>query len=191
MMIWILTILTLINSPGTEKLEYDVYYRQRDIGDFTAERTVYKDIVEYRSESTTRLHLMGSVEVAVMQSAHYEKGVLIRSEAITRVNGHLHDEVLIRRIGTRYEITKNGKSYQLGDEIHYSMIKLIFEEPGELGRVFSEVEGEFHRLERQRPGEYVKTNTKGRKNYYTFDKEHMKEARVDSGFYRFEMKRRG
>ena len=56
--------------------------------------------------------------------------------------------------------------------------------------MFSEVEGEFHGIEKKSKHNYIKTNSKGRKNYYQFDLKGMKHADVDSGYYSFEMRRK-
>ena len=189
-MYWIILILTLLSPPRTDKLEYDIYYRGKDIGDYVVERTLTGNVAEYKSHSITNVHIMGKIAVSVTQNVRYEGGVLTRSEAITSVNGHQHDHVKLRKLGHSYEITSGDEVYNIGDEIRYSMVMLMFEEPRDLGRVFSEVEGEFHRIERKSSQHYIKTNSKGRKNYYTFDQRCMKQAEVDSGFYRFEMKRR-
>ncbi len=133
---------------------------------------------------------MGTISVTVTQEVHFKNGVLIWCEARTKVNGHLHDHVVLKKIGHQYQLEVDGDTKIIGDEIRYSTVRMMFEEPVAFGRVFSEVEGEFHRIEKTGDKAYVKTNSKGRKNYYTFDQKGMKHADVDSGFYDFEMKRR-
>lgn len=190
MIIWILSILFPLQTTSQDKLTYDIYYRGKDVGDYEITRIRNGGIVEYDSHSVTKVQFLATLEVRVSQEVRYENGVLVSSIATTRVNGDQHDKVVSRKVGNRYEVDNDGKVYGIGDEINFSVVKLMFKEPKDLGRVFSEIEGEFQRIEQKQPGEYVKTDSQGRRNIYTFDRKAMKTAEVDSGLYRFKMRRR-
>lgn len=190
-MVLLLSILwTIFFQVNDQKLEYEIYYHDANIGSYVVERSESDGLIRYKSKSITKIHFMATVSVELTQNVHYKEGVMIWSEAITKVNGSEHSQVSLKKTGNSYQLKSGSKISTIHDEIHHSMVSLMFEEPVNLGRVFSEVEGEFHRIEWKSANNYIKTNSKGRKNYYLFDAKGMKHADVDAGYYRFEMRRK-
>ena len=190
MHLWISIVISLFQFSSSEKLTYNIYYKSNDIGDYSVVRTEVDGLVKYSSHSVTSIHIMGTVSVTVTQDVHFKDGLLVWSEAITKVNGHQHDHVTVKRMGHQYHVTSGTKTHYINDEIRYSIVKMMFEEPRHYGRVFSEIEGEFHRIEKKDTHSYTKTNSKGKQNHYVFDNQSMQHADLASGFYRFKMKRR-
>lgn len=190
MIFFISLIQACLAIVSTETLTYDIHHRNNTIGQFEIERTAANGLVKYTSHSTTRVRIMGAVEVVVDQSATFKDEVLISAESVTRVNGNTHKSMKVSRSGDVYHLNSGGKTTTLNSDIRYSMTMLMFVEPLHFDRVFSEVEGEFHRIEQLEKRRYQKLSPDGDKNYYSFDNQGMLEADVDAGIYRFRMKRR-
>ncbi len=126
-------IWTIFFQVNDQKLEYAIYYHDTNIGSYVIERSESDGLIRYKSKSITKIHLVGTLSVEVTQDVHYKGGVIIWSEAVITVNGHQHDHVVLKKIGHSYQLNSGSDKEIIHDEIHYSMVSLMFDEPINLG----------------------------------------------------------
>ena len=192
-MIYTLGILLLLfqgffSSANEEHLKLIVIRNGKEVGYTTATKSNFSDQVKYISHTLTKVNVLKEIDVLFTSEVYMEDGVLSSSEVQVSVNGRMHTTTRTLRNGSSYQVIQDGKSKdQIADDITYTSVMLLFEEPHLTDYSYSEKTGEMHSIRQLAPHSYEKEDGKGRISQYYYENGELVKARVDSGFFKFEL----
>ena len=183
-------LLSSVVDSGEEVYLYDILIKGNKVGELEARRTVQGTQVTYSNRSLTKARLLKSIEVLLVQEGVYVNGILQSAKSTTLINDHRHSHTEIRKNGSDYLVVTDDGSFRQSGSIRYSAVKLMLDEPEAAEISFSEHEGEYHRLVRVDEHSYLKMSPDGKENIYHYRNGRLHSAKIDAGFYSFEIKLR-
>lgn len=186
-------LCALIFSPGfTQDHQYVLAIKGQETGLLNVWENQQDDarIIKVETEVDANL-LFFDMQVRFYLESNYRDGVLQKSRSTTYVNGKKKKDVRIRLQNGRYRIRKKGAVLFHNEPIHYSGALLYVEEPSRTQRVFSEMDGEYKRIEAAGPHEYQLTEPGSRRqNEYLYANGILKKAFIDHSLVDFEIRKK-
>lgn len=198
MNVWIAFLfLAKALSPApanVEVIEFDIDRGRKVIGQLVAKKEVLGDKTIYTSKTEATISLLMKVHVEYHFEAEFQGEVLSRANAVIHVNGKQHVESFIQAEGDKYKFVKNedndSESKELDYPITYPAILLLFEEPDDVKKSFSEENGVFHQIQKVDDNTYEKINPKGKVNQYHYANGELEKAHLDAGLVQFTLLRK-
>lgn len=195
---WIALLLFfkfLMPAPANvEVLEFDIDRGNKVVGQLVAKKEVIGDKTVYTSKTEATISMLVKVHVEYQFRAEFKGDVLSSANAEIHVNGKQHVESVIQDEGGKYKFVKNeehdNETKELDYPIKYPAILLLFQEPGDVKRSFSEEDGVFHKIQKVGSNVYEKTNPKGKVNQYHYENGVLDKAHLDAGLVQFTLLRR-
>lgn len=196
--VWIALLLLarfLFPVPANvEILEFDIDRGRKVIGQLVAKKEVIGDRTIYTSKTEATVSLIMKVHVEYHFEAEFKGDALSRANAEIHVNGKQHVESIIEAEGGKYKFVKNeehdNEVKELDYPITYPAILLLFEEPADVKKSFSEENGEFHQIKKVDDNTYEKINPKGKVNQYHYSDGELEKAHLDAGLVQFTLLRK-
>lgn len=172
-------------------LNFEVIQKGEVIGQVFAKKNSVGQEVYYSSMTETTTHTIISINIISAYDVHMHNGHLRTSEAEIKVRGKSYAHTFTQYCDNSCEIIKDqGDIINIDELIKYTSTMLLFEEPIQISKSFSELDGSLHPLEALGNHQYKKTDPKGRVNYYTYENSQLKSAKIDAGLIKFEIKRK-
>ncbi|MBK7406786.1 MAG: hypothetical protein IPJ40_01145 [Saprospirales bacterium] len=188
---WCLLPYLWLSIFSVETVTFQVIYDDRPLGDMVATRERVDDEEIYRNATTIRTRISRPIEVQYQSRVVFKNGILQEATVHSLLNGDVYENVETRKVGNAYNFLKNGKLKRtLDGPITYSALQMLFEEPTGISAAYSEEAGDFHTIKSNELTKYSKVNSKGRTNYYYYDKQFLKKIEIDAGLVKFEMIRK-
>ncbi len=194
-------ILLLITNPifgvinkspiPEETLLFEIIYKGDRIGTLKAERFQIKNKMVYTSSTriNTTILLIKKINVRYKYRVTYNAGRLRSSKVNIKINKRKPKQVLVNQKGDDYVVKfSDGKRNKVTDLIDISSIKLYFDEPDNVDKIFSEQLGNFNEIVKIREGLYKMVNEKGNENFYHYTNGKLDKIEVDGGMVSFEMR---
>lgn len=191
-MYWItffeILIFGLLAAPKDEVILFDVILRDKVVGELQAVKTTTANQTTYHSFTNIQTSFITKLEVNYSTRVVYREGTLSDAKVDISVNGKTFTDTHTRLVDGQYQFFKSGKlKKQLDQPIEFSSIQLIFEEPAQIAKAYSEESGGFFTIEKTEHNIYEKVNSRGRKSIYEYQNRALKSIDLDAGLVRFEM----
>lgn len=188
----ILSVSSVLWSPPTETIKFDIQHNGSSIGEFLAYKTVEDGTTTYINKTEVKAKIIGVLKVTLHTTATYRNNELEQSKVDITVNGNAYAQTLTKRSGDKYFFYKDGKlKTTINGTIRYSAAMMIFGEPAGFNTAYSEESGSFQTIEKSVPNVYEKRNSRGRKSIYTYKNQVLESMDVDVGLTKIAMLLKG
>lgn len=186
----LLLIFVSSNAFYEEKASFEVVHRGKSIGVLEAvKEVVYKKTV-YTNQTNIDTRIITKIEVNYGYNVTFDRLGLVEASARIKFNGKQRTNAFTERKGEGYTFVRdNEKPEELNQDIKYSTVKLIFEEPKNISNVYAEEHGEFHTIKQIASNTYRKTSPDGKENTYYYKNGILEKAEIDGGVIKFQIQR--
>ena len=162
-------IILICSQAGAQTHTFEIRFANHPIGNVTAVLKV--------NGTDRKIAIQTKVDMTFSHfnldiNCEYENNILMHAHAV-RTSGKTGDDksITTQRDGKNYSVIQNGgKSMINNTEIMHSVAELYFEEPRQITRIFSEMQGTFLPLRSLGNGEYELSLPDGKKNVYKYEK---------------------
>ncbi len=154
----------------------------------TVSKSNKENITYYHYNVDMTAKLLINVHMKYMIKATYVSGYLLSASVQNTVNGKPYHSNEINWQDTYYSITSKSKKQQkVLEKINYSGIRLFFDEPREIKKVFSEYAGEFGNIQKINANCYELTLHNGKKNMYHYHQNVLEKATINNSLIHFDL----
>jgi hypothetical protein len=174
-MYWItffeILMLSLFLPSKEEVILFDVILRDEVVGELKAVKTTTATQTTYHSFTNIRTSFLEKLEVDYTTRVVYREGVMADAKVDISVNGKTFTDTHTKLVDGQYQFYKSGKLKKTLDlPIRYSSVQLIFEEPAQVAKAYSEESGGFFTIEKTDRNIYEKVNSRGKKKHLRIPK---------------------
>lgn len=171
-----------------ETLYFDVVRNDKTIGELTAKQYSNAGHITYTTTTQINTRIIKYIEVYYQFVVTMSRNYLNTADALITVNGKIRDHTLTYKEGSNYCIQSDNRVEQcLSKRIDYPVILLMFKEPVNVSKAYSEINGEFHSISSLGNQSYQKTNLKGNSDCYYYENGKLQFATIDAGLFQFEI----
>jgi hypothetical protein len=183
---FLLLITPLLSSGQAQKLVFDLLYKDKKLGELTAQHYQKGDTLFYISNTSikTRIITPLNVEYTYLVKKDLNKQLLFAEVTIV-VNGKTRTHSFTRKKENAYIFTESNKSHKINRAINYSSVQLLFEEPTGVKEIYSEEQGKFLTLRQESRHKYIKSAKNDSEYYYVNG--NLNQAVLDIGIISFEV----
>ncbi|MCX2764097.1 DUF6134 family protein [Aquimarina muelleri] len=167
---------------------YDIVFKKDTIGILKVSKNIKDDVILYSYYLDVQVKLLVSIHLKYNLKATYTAEQLIHASVDNTVNNKEHHSSDIQWKDSYYLInSKNKKNHKLENKITYSGVKLFFEEPNTIKKIFSEHSAQYGILSRIGENYYELTLHNGKKNQYLYKKGVLVKASINNSFIQFQL----
>ncbi|MBW2962080.1 DUF6134 family protein [Mesonia aestuariivivens] len=184
--VYLLSTISFAVCAQAEQNVFNILHKGKDIGTLYAkkENVGGKTIYSNRTEIDTRM--ITKIEVDYNYKVVYENELLSHAHVLILFNGKEKTNTYTDHNKTGYIFYEDDKEEnRIHENIRYSTVNLMFEEPDGIEKVYAEEHGIFHQIKKIGVHQYEKTNHKGKSSIYTYKDGHLTEAEIDAGLISF------
>ncbi|MCK8520726.1 hypothetical protein M0D21_04070 [Aquimarina sp. D1M17] len=182
------TSLILSVSISAQTQIYDIISKKDTLGMVTVSKSNKENITYYHYNVDMTAKLLINVHMKYMIKATYVSGYLLSASVQNMVNGKPYHSNEINWQDTYYSITSKSKKQQkVLEKINYSGIRLFFDEPREIKKVFSEYTGQFGNIQKINANSYELTLHNGKKNKYHYHQNILEKATINNSLIHFDL----
>lgn len=186
--IFILIFLIGSLSIAAQTNLYDIISKKDTLGVLKVSKLKKGEHLEYNYHVDMKAKLLVNIHVQYTIKAIYDQNQLISASVDNVVNGKTHHSSDIEWVNTCYHInTKRNKYQQLNEKIIYSGIRLFFDEPSTIKKVFSEYTGHYGMIKNIEPNTYELTLHNNKKNKYYYTNGELVKASINNSLIRFDL----
>lgn len=187
--------LMLKTVPAPEEgsaltLQFDVFKGKKLIGVMVCNRLESNGLTEYSSETKVQVNLLTDVSVYNKVKAVYAMGMLKNGSFYRMVNNNVKANDKFEWLNDRYIINSQGKTTEFKAAVHYSVCRMMFNEPLQTDRAFSENLKQFVNVKKIASNKYVLAMPDGNDNIYTYQNGKCVEVQVETAMGTLYMKLR-
>ena len=163
----ILTTFFSLTSLSGQTLRYDVIKGNKNLGALTVKRTINGNAEEIQFDSDVTFRILFAFNLRFSQYEKFYDGKLNWGKAISSLSGRTQKESKIVSDIEGYQLTLDGVTVPVREEINYSVSQIYFTEPMDGQLVFSQQFGQFLTFKKVEDHKYLMTSPDG-DNYYTY-----------------------
>ncbi len=172
------------------KNEFNIIHNDKTIGTLVASKAIDGSKTTYSDDTNIEAHFFTKIKVVYKYDEIYTDGDLSKASVSIYINGHEHTKTSTVKSNTTYNfIEDEDDAVKISGPINYSTIRLLFEEPEGISKVYGEEKGNFQKLEKTGDNTYLKTTPEGHKNTYYYKDGHLQKADIHAGVISFSMQR--
>jgi hypothetical protein len=180
--------VVLLNTSKSETIHFDVVRSNKTVGEFVVVKTYHDDLITYKSSAIINTRFIKKIPVLYQIEVIMDEKEMKAADAFVEVNGKIRSHTVIKQETNKYHIQRKGKNEKWVDgPINYPAIFLLFNEPVDIERSFSEESGDFHDLYDMGHNTYKKIDVNGRDNWYFYENGKLQRAKIDAGLIKFEI----
>lgn len=167
---------------------YDIIFKKDTIGILKVSKNIIDNKISFNYHLDVQVKLLVNIHLKYDLKAVYNQEQLIYANVDNTVNDKQHHSSDIQWKDPYYLInSKNKKYHKIEDKITYSGVKLFFEEPSTVKKVFSEHSAQYGELARIGENYYELTLHNGKKNQYLYKKGILVKANINNSFIQFQL----
>lgn len=176
------------SATNTETKRFTVLHKGKPVGELTATRTTEGETTTYHNTTTINVKIVSDMEVKFNIQATYKGKYFESSKVVITKNGKPYATTSTKRVGNGYQFHKEGVlTANIKGNIVYSASRMLFEEPKGILNAFSEENGVFDPIERNKNGSYEKLNSRGKHSTYRYQNGTLCNMNMDLGLTEVEM----
>ena len=183
----VLTILTTffsLTSLSGQTLRYDVIKGNKNLGALTVKRTISGNVEEIQFDSDVTFRILFAFNLRFTQYEKFYDGKMNWGKATSMLSGRTQKESKIVSDNSGYQLTLDGVTVPIKEEINYSVSQIYFTEPMDGQLVFSQQFGQFLTFKKVGDHKYLMSSPDG-DNYYTYVNGICVNVRVQRDFANF------
>ncbi|NNF01903.1 MAG: hypothetical protein HKN22_04400 [Bacteroidia bacterium] len=177
------SFLIVDESMLHQDLSYDVYRRNKHIGEFVISRSVSRQSVHIDLHNTTHFWLFGKKKLIYTVKNRFDQGILQTAFSKSMVNHRVrHETKIVKDRSSGYLIYDKHKADTLQldiQSINYTVAMMYFEEPSTYKEAYSERFQKFLSIRRITSQEYSLELPNGNYNYFTYENGVAREIEVN------------
>lgn len=169
---FLISALLLLHTAScpAQKLKYTIRLKDELVGNMTAQRS-HKPTTTIRINSLISMEKMIKIEFQYIMESTYQKGKLLVSRTIQKINGQEQVNTSTTLDNNQYRvISKSGNSTYNSSAIQFNLCRMYFEEPVGIKEVWSDTFGKMLSLKPAGKNRYELVLPDGKSNYYTYYK---------------------
>jgi hypothetical protein len=180
--------LAFVSSPPEKKLSFDMIWRGKSVGTLYATQKTTDSKIYYHSSTNIQIKFIKTFDINYEYDVLFDNSILQSANVDINYNGNQHAQTQTKRKNNEYQVIKDEKlETTFTETVRYSTISMYFEEPVNIGRCYSEQEGDFNTIVHLGNHKYKKTNTSGRESFFFYKNGRLEKAIIDGGIVSFEM----
>lgn len=184
----ILTLLLVGLSISAQTNTYDIISKKDTLGILKVSKSKVEENAIYNYQVDMKVKLLVNIHMKYTIEAIYNENQLIYASVANVINGKPHHSSGIKWLDSYYLInTKNNKQQKVAEKIDYSGIRLFFDEPFNIKKVFSEYTGLYGMIKNTQAGTYVLTLPNGKKNKYFYNNGELVKANIHNSLIQFDL----
>lgn len=187
----VLTLSWLVAFPhlvASQTNIYDIISKKDTLGILKVSKLKEGKTIIYNYHIDMKVKLLVNIHMKYTIEATYNANQLLYASVDNVVNGKPHHSSDIKWMNTHYIInTKKSKQQKLSEMIKYSGIRLFFDEPLSINKVFSEYTGHNGSINKISTGIYELTLHSGKKNKYYYDNGELVKANINNSLIHFDL----
>lgn len=155
-------------AQTTDTRQFDIVLWGNTIGNMRITRTIEDSIQRYEMKTNARAKVLWiDRNNQTTYQVEYRNGLLYASSVKEFENNKLVRWTDVQWDGTRYQVNSYKGKRAFTERPTFSIVKLFFEDPGALDKIYYEAEAEFTPLSRPKPEvREFKTSDGNRNTYY-------------------------
>ncbi|MGO2359389.1 DUF6134 family protein [Mesonia sp.] len=173
----------------TQSLTYNLFYRNKKVGTLQAIKKVEDQRTIYQNQTNINTKILFSkIKVDYSYFVAFNKTKLSKAKVLIEVKGDKrNDTQTILENGIYHYYEDQKLKSKIEDDITYSAVMLMLEEPIGIHKVYSEENGTFHSLRKVGEHAYEKTNDKNNVNEYVYKNGVLESGTIDAGIIKFRL----
>ncbi len=184
----LLVILTISLSISAQINTYDIISKKDTLGILKTSKLKEGGDIIYNYHIEMKVKLLVNIHIKYTIEATYNKNQLTYASVDNIINGKPHHSSNIKWLDSYYLInTKNNKQQKITEKIDYSGIRLFFDEPLGIKKVFSEYTGHYGMIRKIQTSIYELALHNGKKNKYFYNDGELIKANIHNSFIQFDM----
>lgn len=181
-------VTTFFYPSSAQTNIYDIVFKKDTIGILKVSKNIKDNKTLYSYHLDAQVKLLVNIHLKYDLKAVYNEEQLVYANVNNTVNDKQHHSSNIQWKDTYYLVnSKNKKYHNIEGEITYSGVKLFFEEPTIVKKVFSEHSTQYGALTRIGKDYYELTLHNGKKNQYLYKKGILVKAYINNSFIQFQL----
>lgn len=177
-------VLCQANRVSAQKLNYDIYRGDSKIGTIDATRNADGAHEEFNVIADVTFRVVFKYNRQTKLEVSYQEDRLNASTSKTVMNEELKELSKLEQTGNHYKCFKHpDESFELQSPIHFTAVKLYFEEPVGIDKVFSESFLAYCDLQNMGDHRYKLTLPGKRVNYYTYKDNKLVHVTIDRTWF--------
>ena len=167
---------------------YDIISKKDTLGILQVSKLMQGEHLVYYYHVDMKVKLLMNVHMKYTIKATYDNSRLLSANVDNIINEKSHHSSQMKWQNSSYILTiKNKKPQKLEEEITYSGIRLFFDEPLGVDKVFSEYTTKNGQLTKIDNGIYELTLHNGKKNRYFYKNEELVKATIYNSLIKFDL----
>ncbi|WP_152537364.1 DUF6134 family protein [Aquimarina pacifica] len=187
---YILLFVSIISlSVSAQTNVYDIISKKDTLGVLKVSKLKEGENVLYIIyHIEMKVKLVVNIQMKYTIKARYDQNQLIQASVNNFINGKSHHSSDITWLDSIYVLTTKGKKQRkLTEKIRYSGIRLFFDEPTNIKKVFSEYTGHNGSINKISAGIYELTLHSGKKNKYFYNNSELVKANINNSLIHFDL----
>lgn len=181
-------VTTFFYSSYAQTNIYDIVFKKDTIGILKVSKNIKDNKILYSYHLDAQVKLLVNIHLKYDLKATYNEEQLLYANVNNTVNDKQHHFSNIQWKDTYYFVnSKNRKYHNIEGKIAYSGVKLFFEEPNTIKKVFSEHSTQYGAVSRIGENYYELTLHNGKKNQYLYKKGVLVKANINNSFIQFQL----
>ncbi len=167
---------------------YKIARDGKQIGWMKLQKTDSANRMMLSLNSEVKTRFVFDIAIDVTDLATFEEGKLVHSATIRRTNNRTKLDKQTRRLGTKYEISQEGKTrLQSFPVIHANLLSMYFFEPAGLQEIYSDMHERFIPVKRIKEGSYEVKFPDGNSNVFFYAGGLCTRIKIKHSFYTAEI----
>ncbi|TPN87083.1 DUF6134 family protein [Aquimarina algicola] len=184
----LLMLLIASLSISAQTNTYDILSKKDTLGILKVSKLKEGENLIYNYHVDMKVKLLVNIHMKYTINAKYDRNQLNYASVNNFINGKSHHSSSIKWLDSTYVITtKNKKQQKLNEKISYSGIRLFFDEPTDVKKVFSEYTGHNGSINKINTDIYELTLHNGKKNKYFYDNGELVKANIHNSLIHFDL----
>ncbi|GAA4273132.1 DUF6134 family protein [Aquimarina gracilis] len=184
----VLMLLIAGLSISAQTNTYDIISKKDTLGTLKVSKLKEGENLVYNYHVDMKVKLLVNLHMKYTIKAMYDQNQLTYASVNNFINGKSHHSSSIKWLDSIYELnTKGKKQRKLTEKIRYSGIRLFFDEPGSIKKVFSEYTGHNGSINKIGAGIYELTLHSGKKNKYFYSNGELVKANIHNSLIHFDL----
>lgn len=176
------------SANNTDTKHFLVLHKGKTVGELSATRTIDGDMTHYHNITTIDVKIVSDMQIKFSVQSTYKGRYFESSKVVITKNGKPYTTSATKRVGNGYQFYKDGSlSATIKGNIVYSAARMLYDEPKGILNAYSEENGVFDPIARNKNGTYEKRNSRGKHSIYRYQNSSLCSMSMDLGLTDVEM----
>lgn len=185
------SLMTYSNATLNKNVSFSVMQYNEKVGEIQGMKSTFDEKIIYTCLTKATPRKIIKIKIASEYEVQMEAGKMKASDANVTVRGAIYAQNHIEYCEADCIEKKDEKTHYIQKSITYTTTMLYFEEPININRVYSELDGSFHTLKNKGNHVYEKITPDGEKSLFYYQNGSLLKAKLDMGVFEFKIVKEG